>query len=46
MMNQQTAENSLQLAKAAQRDAEIMKPIAVLGMVFLPGMFTSVSGFT
>lgn len=42
-MNQQIASVNLEVAKLARQDGNLMKSIALLGMVFLPGTFVAVS---
>lgn len=41
--NQQIAAVNLEVAKLARRDGNLMKSIALLGMIFLPGTFVAVS---
>ena len=45
LVTQQDAANNFSITKAMKRDSSSMNGIALLTMVFLPGTFTSVSGY-
>lgn len=45
LVTQQDATNNIEIAKDMKRDSSSMNWIALLTMLFLPGTFTSVSGY-